>query len=266
MCKKLLVVALVLGLANLASAELLGQWNFEGTSGVIVPDVAGGAQDGTVNGATVVYTGGPHGKAIYFSGGNEEEYLDLGGGKASDKAPSTWADMANYTIQMDVKADGLKNKANGGYWSLGTKAGPGNTVWSTWYIEGCYTDTTDWVEWKTYGGASMPQGDQGHFDGIGAKLDDGQWHTILFSAGDDLNGSIRTAIYLDGVRLFDRVTLADPMMYGNWDIHIGHVRRWPLEVWKGWIDNVQIYGGYIPEPATLVLLCLGGLALLRKRS
>jgi len=269
MCKKLLVVALVLGLANLASAALVGNWDFEGTSGVIVPDVAGGAQAGTLmNQATVVDTGGAQGKALYLAGTLSEDYMNVGGGKASDKAPQTWADMTSYTLSMTVKVDGtLKNKDNGGYWSLGTKSGSGNTVWSTWYIEGTYTDTTDWVEWKTYGGAAMPGGDQGHYDGIGAMLSDGQWHNILFSSGwSEAEQINKTALYLDGVKLFDRATAADPMMYGNWDINIGRVARWGGEIWKGWIDDVKIYDEFIPEPATLALLGLGGLALLRKRS
>jgi len=35
--------------------------------------------------------------------------------------------------------------------------------------------------------------------------------------------------------------------------------------WNGEIDEVRIYNHAIPEPATLFLVGLGGLALLRKR-
>jgi len=88
--------------------------------------------------------------------------------------------------------------------------------------------------------------------------DDKNWHHVVytFKSGEQ-------KLYIDGNPVVSKTQIAtigtndQGLLIGN-----GVNRSY---YWNGEIDEVRIYNHAIPEPATLFLVGLGGLALLRKR-
>ena len=139
-------------------------------------------------------------------------------------------------------------------------------------------------DWLNEGGPGvmMNSGQYGVIGGdstdyIDALTDDGEWHHVVVTY--DSGASVLKQLYVDGGFVatamgpndlrytFDRITIGGE---GN--------QWWIYNHMKGCVDEFAIYEGVLdagsilehymegtPEPATLALLGLGGLALIRKR-
>ncbi len=135
-----------------------------------------------------------------------------------------------------------------------------------------------------YAGTERIQFDSGGTDAIGFAFDgwgqvlssvsvtDNQWHHVVaefvVTDGSNLNAVIGTAsITVDGTT--DSQTGVVMSGFGdalNRPIGIGgHPIGFDGDVYAGLINDPAVYLGVVPEPGSLALLGLGGLALLRRR-
>jgi hypothetical protein len=132
----------------------------------------------------------------------------------------------------------------------------GGTVYVSLFEEGVWG-----MGFQISGGQAKPQ--IGAFDtGGGIALTDGQWHTIVGKITfSDTAGQDRSEIWVDPV---------GTPVEGTGELNTGSVdtgridQAFGVKVKSGMtirLDNLSI----VPEPATLSVLALGGLALVRRR-
>jgi hypothetical protein len=248
MRKLIFIILMVSALTTAAHADLLSHWKLDETTGTTASDSADG-NPGTVYGAQWVT--GRLGGALSFDGVND--YVNLG--NSSSLKPSlpltisTWVKLSTVDIDQEILC--LDNQSTNyyGIWffvqsdntlqiSYGDGGSPGPSSRRTkvgttalasdeWYhIAAVLRGPTDM---DLYINAAA---DTGIYDGTGGNL--------MYSTGTSLIGcNSRFESYLSGVlddvRLYDRA-----------------------------LSQSEIYA-LTPEPATLFLLGLGSLALLRKR-
>jgi hypothetical protein len=280
MYKKLVVLVLALCLVSSAWAapaipagNIVGQWNFDNAS-TANSGLAGSVADGTLmRTAQILDTGGTNGYALDLTGGGAgyQDYMNVGGGHDPVKDPPSWADdtgpyaITDLTIQFDFRTDVTgADQGDGGWWGFGSRC-EGGATWGTWYIEGYTAAPEDWFEWKTYGGTVMPQGTNHRASTtFGADYFDGTWHTLTVSTN-----ATTSIVYVDDVMISETPLLTydpDPTrQYGYQDIWFGNIMRWDGEGFIGQMDNIIYANTFVPEPATIALLGLGGLALLRRK-
>ncbi len=100
MCRKLTcltLIALVLGLAAGASAELLANWKLDEGSGTVAADTSGNGMDGTFNGEPQWVAGHESAGALHFDGVDDYVIHSLPGDQT----------YAAFTIALWVKADDI---------------------------------------------------------------------------------------------------------------------------------------------------------------
>ena len=247
--KKLSVLILVLGLADVASAALVGQWTFEG-SVATNSGTAGAAADGTlVNEASYLFDGttiGTHnfGTVLDLSGpgGAGDDYMNVGGDRDPNTNPTpTWSENLEETITMWVKYDvdpstlsviGLGGKMSTGAYPADANGNPPNT----WYFEGGSIYGGQ-VEFKSYSGGplSQPLGPQ-HRAFVPYGVNVWQHYALVVSEADQ-----ESTVYIDGV--FDS-TLALPAggrTMGFAETWFGAIKRWPAEGHQGQLDDIRYY-------------------------
>ncbi len=232
-----------------ADAALIAQWSFDSD---FTADVGGASYDGTsTNGATIV-AGGKSGSAASFDK-SLNQYV------AVAASPFTGADYS-YTAWYRNEADILAD--NGRYFVLET-----GTLWAASYglkvsggaaVGNSYSHTT--------GGAGI-----NHLidNGASTGAETGQWHNIIVTF-DSSTGELTS--YLDGIVAGSSThtgTLTPTV-----SMNIGGHRAGEGRNFHGLIDEVGVYdhvltseeiAGIVPEPASGMLLALGGICLVGRR-
>jgi len=258
MCKRLFVLVLVLGLAGSASADLRGYWKLDGDG----LDSSAYGNDGTVSSSvspTADRFGDPSG-AMYFTDA-------LGNINVGDDASLNLTGAMTITawVYLDSSSS-VHTRRNARI--LGKMDGGGQRAWSTG-IE------------KNVGGVPWPATLQVSPDGSGvtSSIDDAslpldQWvhYAGVYTPGTSMD------VYLDGDLVFSLTTGVPASQYSanGHEVLIGNRPACGDCGWYGALDEVRIYSDAltesqieavmaIPEPATMLMLSLGGLALIRRK-
>jgi hypothetical protein len=253
----LAVLACLVLATQMAKAAEVAVWHMDEGAGTVVADSTANGYDLTVGGAVNHSWGTPG-----YGGGGSSVNLP----PAADSwmhAAGIATDAFDYRVraQFSFKANSVDD--------LGTS------------IMGLQSGF--WLDFYTLGGFAMIVGAQGQYLRLNTSvgdLMDGQWHTIVaeFDGIPDADDKIWMRYFKDGA--------STPWTETSWDatdpqhislngvshgsnFYIGTDWSNPTRSglhnlsFEGSID--EVYLSNVPEPATLSLLALGGLALLRKR-
>jgi hypothetical protein len=259
MFRKLLVLLMVLGFVGSVQAALVHEWELDGNTN----DTSGSGNHGTVTG-TASYVDGvdywktSSGQAFYLNGSTRIE---------------------------DLAASNLPLQSTGVY-----------SIRCPHYSENVYVtlEGNSGLDWKNAAGFGQYASGDGRFMvtryanvylsvygndvGTGAYIPtDGTWHMITATHWQNSASPVRgnTTVYYDGVYANAGIGMTPSNTVPK--IQAGYYTRSGANYWVGKIDGFQIYDHTlnqteidtlyerIPEPATIALLGLGGLVLLRRK-
>ena len=259
MCRTILVLVLALGLAGHASANLVGYWALDGDA----MDSSGYDNHGTVNGnvAPAMDRFGNSNGAMAFAGGGGDN-IDVG--NAASLNP-TGAMTITAWVYLDSTSDvhGHRNSR-----ILGKMDGGGQRAWSTG-IEA----NVGGVDWPATLQVSSNGGDViSSIDDASLPLDQWVHYAGVYTPGTSMD------VYLDGDLAFSLTTGVPASQYSanGHSVLIGNRPACGNCGWYGALDEVRIYDEAltkaqieavmaIPEPATMLVLGLGGLVLVRRK-
>jgi hypothetical protein len=260
MCKKLFVLVLVLGLAGTASADLRGYWKLDGDGtdsstygnhGIISDNVA----------PTADRFGNPNG-AMYFTDGlgninvGDDASLNLTGAMTI----TGWVYLDSSSPVHGARNSRILGKMDGGgarAWSSGIEKNINNVpLTATLQIS---PDGSGVKSFHEAAQVSLPTDQWVHYAGVynpGVSME-------VFLNGDSIG------IETIGVPASQYSANGHPVLIGNRPA-CGDCG------WYGALDEVRIYSDVltepeieaimaIPEPTTMLMLSLGGLALIRKK-
>ncbi len=258
MLKKLFSLVLVLSLAGIASADLVGYWALDGDG----LDSSTYGNDGTINGNVAPATdrfGNPTG-AMSFAGGGGDN-IDVGNDASINP---TGAMTITGWVYLDSTSP-VHGSRNGRI--LGKMDGGGRRAWSTG-IEA----NVDGVPLTATLQVSSDGGDV--ISSIGPTLPVDQW---VHYAGVYTPG-VSMEVYLDGDLAFSKTDGVPASQYSDngRSALIGNRPDCSNCGWYGSLDEVRMYNEAlsetqieavmaIPEPTTMLLLSMGGLALIRRK-
>jgi len=252
----LAVLACLVLATQMAKAEDVALWHMDEGAGTV-------AADSTANGYDLTITGTG---ALNYSW----DTPGYGGGGYCVSIPpdaDTWMytnGIATDTFDYRVRAE-FSFRANS-VDDLGTSIMGMQSAW--------------WLDFYTLGGFAMIVGAEGQYlrlnTGVG-DLIDGEWHTIVaeFDGIPDADDKIWMRYFKDGAltpwteQSWDATAPQHVSMNGTAhgsNFYIGTDWSNPPRNNLNYIGSIdEVYLSNVPEPATLSLLALGGLALLRKR-
>lgn len=266
MFRKLLFVGLVLAMvASVASANLVARYEFQSNYKDSTGDVDGSYQNGTPYGLNVQisFTGDPTNGHLVLDNrtatSTTGSYVDLGKDSVFN---ITSAITLSAWVNPDVAFAAAKDMPfvqNGD--EVGIKLKSNDTL--EMYIHGIKDSTLAWYV------ANIPKS---QVDVIWA---DGKFHLVT-GTYDSAVGVLN--LYIDGglvsantaVPVDTLINLTTDTVRIGGDSKAGHETR----LYTGLLDDVRIYDNalsaeqvkaLVPEPATIALLGLGGLTLLRRR-
>jgi sialidase-1 len=227
------------------------------TAGGLVRDVSGYDNDGHLSGVPGVplwTEDGKYGGAFDFTGNgrdigqsilvHHDESLNPG---SADFAITLWI-LARNEYDGDILRKGSNASGASTWYKLEHSISP----WNNKFSLNLNTDGTDATVTSTQ------------------AYDDNQWHFVVGQRRGD-----QAELWIDGV--LDGTALVSGSIANLADLAIGSKDTQDDDFLNAVLDDVRIYAGSlseqqiqalhtaIPEPATLALLGLGGLAFLRKR-
>lgn len=288
MCRKLVALVLILAFAGSALAGLAARYTFDDGTATNVGGSAGAAANGSIEGnAVIVADAGGNGgfpfnpdkapsTGVLDLTGNADPYtaygyVNCGGGGGG------WGDLNGdsvVTVMGWFKWGGDVVGRDNNFATVVSKGtGESGTTAGGWSCAN-YSRSND-ISFNSFSNPSwmgLPSTNPLSFNG--------SWHHVAAQwRPEGSYGQGTSNIYVDGV-LWNSASRWGAGNLNVRDIYIGaNAAAGSSRTWYGYIDDVRIYDeflsageieacyieGLIPEPATIALLGLGGLALLRKK-
>ncbi|MCY2929685.1 MAG: PEP-CTERM sorting domain-containing protein [Planctomycetota bacterium] len=250
-----------------ATADLSGTYGLAHNGVGVAMDMTYNAPGITTTTGVAGFVNGPGNKATYFAGNNPYSVsagATTNGVMDSNTSHPVYHYPSGFSCEAWIKRDGV-TRINGPTVMAGRE-------WAFGFVEesGSYTDALHFITFTK----------QDYFSANGVIPDDGQWHQI----GVSWDGATSTAsFFVDGVGAGTQIA-STPGMRNATDpsfntFNLGRrVISTTGQEFRGWLDEAVVwdrqrtaadftasYAAAVPEPATLSLLTLGGLAVIRKR-